>query len=254
VVRFGDHGCLLSGDGTVSGANVITALEVGKRDKNRVNVYLDGAFSFSLTLEEAVRLHKGQTLTEAEIAALRGQDDVKKAVDRAVRFLGYRPRSIQEVRRNLAQKKVEAAVIEAAVAKLIALGYLDDEAFARFWIQGHPDSSPKALRYKLRQMGVPDLILAEVLDTHDADDAAYRAAQTQTRRLRGKNRREFRDKLGAFLQRRGFPYSVCREMIRRLIDELESTDPAYFGEEGVDESFDAEPLAYDAGEETENDE
>src|SRR6185369_17780168 len=106
--------------------------------------------------------------------------------------------------------------------KLTALGYLDDQTFARFWIQEHADDSPKALRYKLRQMGIPDLILAEALAAHDADDAAYLAAQAQTRRLRGKPRKVFREKLGAFLQRRGFAYSAAREVIRRLIDELES--------------------------------
>ena len=236
-----------------NGNNVINALELGKRDNKRVNVYLDGEFAFSLTLEEAARLHKGQALTEAEIAALRGEDTLQKAVDNAVRYLGYRPRSVQEVRRYLTQKKLDASVVEAAVEKLTALGYLDDQTFARFWIQEHPDDSPRALRFKLRQMGIPDLILTEALAAHDADDAAYLAAQTQTRRLRGQSRKVFREKLGAFLQRRGFAYSAAREVIRRLIDELESTDPAYFGVEGGQAALDEDepPLVYDAGEGTE---
>ncbi|MCI0353322.1 MAG: hypothetical protein L0Z53_28210, partial [Acidobacteriales bacterium] len=79
---------------------VITALEVQKKNKERVSVYLDGEYAFSLSLVEAARLRKGQALAEDDIHALQGQDEIGKAVDRAARFLAYRPRSVQEVRRN----------------------------------------------------------------------------------------------------------------------------------------------------------
>jgi len=62
---------------------VITALEAQKRNKERVNIYIDGQYAFSLTLMEAARLKKGQSLTEAEVAALQGEDTVLRAVDSA---------------------------------------------------------------------------------------------------------------------------------------------------------------------------
>ena len=52
----------------------ITALEVQKHDKERVSVFLEGEYAFSLTLIEAARLHKGQTLSDEEIAALQASD------------------------------------------------------------------------------------------------------------------------------------------------------------------------------------
>jgi regulatory protein len=113
----------------------ITALEIQKRNKERVNVYLDGEYAFSLALIEAAKLRKGQPLTDAEIDALRGEDDVTRAVDYAANFLSYRPRSVAEVRRNLEKKDLSEVVIEQAIDRLQQLGYVDDVAFARYWLE-----------------------------------------------------------------------------------------------------------------------
>jgi regulatory protein len=213
-------GCFL--DGLSMG--VITALEVQKRNKKRVNVYLDEEYVFSLSLDDAARLHKGQILSDAELEQLRDQDSVSRAVDSAAHFLSYRPRSSHEVRQNLLQKAVPPAVIDAAFERLNALGYLDDRAFAEFWVRernAFKPLSPKALRYELRHKGLPDTLIAEVLADVDADDTAYRAATSQSRRLRGLDRRTFREKISAFLQRRGFSYSTARGVVQRLLEELE---------------------------------
>lgn len=222
---------------------VITALEVQKRNKKRVNVYLDEEYVFSLTLDDAARLRKGQTLSDAEISQLRTNDEIARAVDSAAHYLSYRPRSRQEVRKNLLQKSFPPAVIDAAFERLTALGYLDDRAFAEFWVRERntfKPISPKALRFELRRKGIPDAIIAEVLDDVDADDTAYRAALSQSRRLRGSDRRAFREKMYAFLQRRGFSYSTARTVVQQLIEELD-LENGFFAENSDDANpFDEE--------------
>ena len=79
----------------------ITALEIQKRHKDRVNVYLDGEFAFGLPVIEAARLHSGQELSEEEIKALQAVDSLARAFDQAVRLLARRPYSTAEIRRNL---------------------------------------------------------------------------------------------------------------------------------------------------------
>lgn len=212
---------------------IVTAIEVQKRNKQRVNVYIDGDYTFSLSLIEAARLRKGQQLSDDEIAALRDEDAVAKAVDSAAHFLGFRPRSLEEVRRNLADKETPPAVIEAAMNRLTAMGYLDDEAFARYWVQSRGEFkplSPRALRMELKQKGVPDAIINDVLGELDADSLAYRAALVQARKLRHPTRLAFRKKIGDLLQRRGFSYSTIRDVVERLMDEIETQDPEYFTE------------------------
>ncbi|MBL8119625.1 MAG: RecX family transcriptional regulator [Anaerolineae bacterium] len=210
---------------------VITALEVQKRNKERVNVFIDGEYAFGLSLMEAARLKKGQVLSAGEIARLKGEDAVVQAVESAAHFLSYRPRSLQEVRRNLKEKELPPEVTEAAVERLTALGYLDDEAFARYWVQNRAEFKPlshRALRQELRQKGIADSIINEVLAGQDEQGLAYEAAQGQLRRLRQKTLREFKTKMSAFLQRRGFSYSTTQDVVVRIIEEMEAGDPDYF--------------------------
>lgn len=213
------------------GKGIITSLEVQKRDKQRVNVYIDDEFAFGLSLIEAARLRKGQVLTEAQIMALRNEDDVQRAVDSAANFLSYRPRSVHEVRRNLTEKELPVEVVDAAIVRLTGMGYLNDEAFARYWVQNRDEFKPlsqRALRQELRQKGLADAVITDVLADQDESELAYKAASGQIRKLRNRTQREFKTKLGAFLQRRGFMYSTIQDVVVRIIDELTADDPEYF--------------------------
>ncbi len=210
--------------------SVITALEIQKKNKQRVNVYLDGVFAFGLNLMAAAGLKKGQALSETEISRLRAEDTVQQAVDSAAHFLSYRPRSRQEMRRNLAEKEFDSTVIEAALDRLTQMGYLDDVAFARFWTQNRADFKPlshRALRQELRQKGIADPAIDEALSQLDESGMADQAARSQVRKLRNSTPRVFRAKLSAFLMRRGFSYDTTEDAVNRLMDEL-ADDPQYF--------------------------
>jgi regulatory protein len=221
----------------------ITLLERQKKNQNRVNVYLDGEFAFGLNELDAVQLHKEQELSDDEVAELRARDAVVQAVDKGIRFLTYRPRSIQEIRRHLTEKDFPDPVVTDALERLETAGYLNDRDFARYWIENRTKFKPlgpKALRYELRQKGVDNAIVEELLaETMDVDAAVYKAAQGQARRLRGTSRRNFQQKLGAFLQRRGFGYASASLVIRQLITELAEADPQFFAEKTTsDEEID----------------
>lgn len=211
----------------------ITLLERQQKNQGRVNVYLDGEFAFGLNELDAAELRKGQQLSDADIAALQSKDAVDRAVEKGIQLLAYRPRSTQEIRQHLTHKAIAPDVAEAAIQHLTDRGYLDERAFARFWIENRTafkPLGPQALQYELRQKGVAPHIIRELLDELvDVEDAAYRAAHSQIRRLRGQTRQTFTQKLGQLLQRRGFSYAVASQVIRRLIAEIAAEDSDYFG-------------------------
>jgi len=212
-------------------AGTITALEIQKRNKERVNVYLDGEFAFGLNVLDAARLRKGQLLSDTDIQTLHERDEVVQAYDRAVAFLSYRPRSIAEVRQNLIEKKIDDPVIDAVIARLIEHGYVDDAAFTRFWISNRQEFRPsgvRALRFELRQKGVATEIIDEALAEIDATEAAYRAAKDKARRLRGNDKYTFRQKVGSLLARRGFDYDTARTVTDRLIEEFSEEETGFF--------------------------
>ncbi|MDX1663213.1 MAG: RecX family transcriptional regulator [Candidatus Promineifilaceae bacterium] len=200
----------------------ITALKPQKRNKERVNVYLDDVFAFGLALDAAIGLHVGQTLSADEIAALKDEDAFVRAKGRALRYLGYRPRSVDEVRRNLARKGVEEPVIERVLAYLEHYDYVDDLAFAEYWIEQRETFKPRgrlALQQELRQKGVARRTIDEALADLDETQAARRAAMKRGRRYANLPYDEFRRKLGGFLQRRGFRYGTARDAVDRAWQE-----------------------------------
>jgi regulatory protein len=221
------HGSfLLHSERTVGGT--VTSLRFQKRAPDRVNVYLDGRFGFGLPALEAARLRIGQILTDADIERLRSLDVEQRTYDRALRFLAYRPRSESEVRDRLERAGTAAAVVEAVVGRLKERGYLNDEEFARFWVEGRQRFSPRseyALRQELRRKGVADAAIASAVTGLDASESAYEAARPRAMRLSslaGSDPTLFRRKIGDFLLRRGFDYDVVREVVARLLSELAS--------------------------------
>ena len=199
--------------------SVITALTGQKRNPNRLNVYLDGVFAFGLDSAVASTLKIGQTLSAEMITSLQQQDGISQAKAGAVNLISRRPRSVAEVEQNLQKKGFEAFVIEQTVVQLQDVGLLDDEAFARYWVEQREAFKPRshlALRQELQQKGVNRAIIEAVLRDVDQTATAQRAAAKQARRYTHLTEDEFRNKLGGFLQRRGFHY----EIIKQVIDEL----------------------------------
>lgn len=208
-------------------AGKITTLKFQERNKERVNVYLDGRYAFSLQAILAARLHKGQTLSEEEIEGLLQEDAFQKTYDKALNFLTYRPRSRAEVRRYLERKRVSPEVSQRVEERLIRAGLLDDEAFARFWVENREAFKPRGryrLRQELRQKGLDAQVIAQAVQEVDEEQGAYRAAEGRARRYAHLDRREFRRKLGSFLQRRGFSYEIVNDVVERLWQEVRESE------------------------------
>lgn len=200
-------------------AGKITALRFQKRNKDRVNVYIDDRFAFGLAAIKAAHLKVGQALSDDDIAQLKRQDDVERAYERALNFLSYRPRSEAEVRRNLGKKDLDEPVVEAVIERLTRAELLNDREFARYWVQNRIEFNPRglrALRQELWQKGVPETVIAETLAELDEEAAAQRVAEVGARKLAHHEPQAFRRKLVAYMARRGFSYPV----IQPLVDEM----------------------------------
>jgi regulatory protein len=206
----------------------VTGLKVQARNKARVNVHLDGKFAFGLAAIVAARLRVGQELDEAAIASLRESDGHEQAYERALRFLGPRPRSEAEVRRRLSEKGVEVTVVDAILQRLRRAGLVNDREFAAYWVENRLNFRPRsqrALRVELRQKGVSNEVLQDVLAGTDDAQAAYDLASRRAARLRGMERQEFRRKLGGFLARRGFDYETIEPVLERVWHEVAEGPP-----------------------------
>jgi regulatory protein len=203
----------------------ITALTRQKRNPDRINIFIDGAFAFGLAEITAAYLCVGQTLSPTEIDRLQGADQVEKAKDLAIRFIEYRPRSIAETRRHLYKKEYPEAVIEQVLERLEAVDLLNDASFARYWVEQRETFKPRskiALQQELRQKGIARTLIDEAVANVDELAAARQAAEPKARRWHTLPEQQFRQKLNGFLQRRGFNYGIIREVTEMLWAEFEA--------------------------------
>ncbi len=200
----------------------ITALKVQKRNKKRVNVFLNDEFAFGLSRHVAAWLEVGMVLSDQKVLKLLSEDQIEGAYQKALRLLSYRPRSEAEVRDNLIKHAIEDHVIEQVIARLRQSGMLNDQAFAEAWITNRSEFSPRgrrALRAELRQKRVDDGIINELLAPIDEAALAYRAAKLKTRKGISSDRQEYFRKMSGFLSRRGFGYEFIRPTLERIWQE-----------------------------------
>jgi regulatory protein len=188
---------------------------------------------------------RGRRETPAEGRARRGEiDDPAVVLEAAARYLEVRPRSIDEVRRRLREAGYRPELRDAAIERLVDIGMLDDDAFARAWVESRDRARPRgerALRAELRRKGVGDAIVAEVLGERDAGaagagasdggpapgEAADEVAATRLLARRGgaaarePDPRRRRAKAYALLARNGFDPEVARRAVTAWLATLD---------------------------------
>jgi regulatory protein len=205
---------------------IITALEPQQHDPERVSIYIDGHFALGTTRYHvlAAGLRVGQELTEAQLVELERQNAAERAYNSALHFLSYRPRSRDEIVRFFRKHRVDPDAATQALERLAQAGLLDDKEFARFWIENRQQFSPRgswALRTELRQKGVPTDVIEETLAELPAEEsAAVEAGRRRLHAYRNLEEADFRRKMLAFLQRRGFGYEAANEATKQLWLEL----------------------------------
>lgn len=161
-------------------------------------------------------------------------DDPAVVFEAAARFLEARSRSVHEVRRRLTQAGYRAELVENAVTRMLELGILDDEGFARAWVESRDRARPRgehAIRSELALKGVDrasvDLVLAERreaaaevegagddADAGSADRVAAERLLARHRRAleRADDPRQRRQRAYQLLARNGFDPETCREV------------------------------------------
>jgi len=209
----------------------ITSISVQKRDRNRVNVSVDGKYRFSLDSYQLVELgvKTGNEYGEDELVALEQESQFGKVYGRALEYCLMRPHSIREVQQYLYKKTrpkrdksgelrpgISPAITARVFERLIEKGYVDDNKFARFWVENRFVSkgvSKRKLRSELITKGINSTIINQLLSVTERNDS------DEMKKIISKKRLHYPDnkKLTAYLARQGFNY----EDIKRAIDNID---------------------------------
>ncbi|OYX42121.1 hypothetical protein B7Y94_04085 [Candidatus Saccharibacteria bacterium 32-49-12] len=212
----------------------ITGISVQARDKNRVNIAVDGKYLFSLDVFQVgeLGLKVGNEYTQEELDSFEQESQFGKLYARSLEYASVRPRSIKEMRDYLWRKTlttrrripktgqivekagVSEVVTRRVLERLISKGYLDDEKFAKFWIDNrmmNKGASLKRLKLELLQKGVDrDTMERVALETQRSD-------RSELDKIIAKKRSRYpdRQKLIQYLMRQGFGYDDVVEAVDR---------------------------------------
>ena len=204
---------------------VITNLKQGVKNPNRVNVFVNDKFMFSLDVAQVVdyKLKVGLEISEERLEELKKASEFGKLYQRALEWVLVRPRSKREVQDYLRKKLYKSTkdhledsseLLKQIIERLTMRGYIDDRKFAEFYVENRfvkKGVSKKRLKMELIKKGVGKDVLDEVLDGRDDEE--------EVRKMIKRKRAKYDDeKLTAYLCRQGFSYDLVREMIAKEND------------------------------------
>ena len=206
----------------------ITAINLERKGRKRHHViYLDGHPGLTITGETYRKfgLSVGQVLTEAKQREIETDDGEIRARNAALMLLNTRMRSRKELAQRLSQKSYSDEVIKRVLDVLSRAGVVDDDQFARAWVNDRLRFRPvglSLLRHELRRKGISDEIITGTLNEHEEDDENERAWLLLLKRkahYSGLDPQVARRRMMGFLARRGFDGQTVYTVVKRMLEE-----------------------------------
>jgi regulatory protein len=203
----------------------ITALKAHFRNPGLVRIFVNNEHTFTVKLIDAADLKTGLALTAERMASLQLKHEQEEAYLRAAQYLAYRARSRREIEQHLRKKKYPPAAVEKAIRRLQESRLIDDQAFANWWVAHRCRLKPRstyALRFELLQKGVDEGIISAALEETDDGKMALALVESRRKQWRRLDRPKKRQKILAFLHRRGFGYDIAKTAYEQFIQRSEN--------------------------------
>ena len=207
----------------------IEAIEPDPRRPGTVRLVVGGEPVLIVPVEAARKegIAVGAVLSAEQYDRLLVASDLEAALRTAVRLLEHRPYARKDLARRLAMKGHPPAAVETALDRAAALGYLDDERFARHFVQSRSAKGrgPSRLRRELSVQGVAgpviDRVLGEELAEGWSAEAVQALAEKRARQLQSVPRPDRIRRIVAYLARRGFTGPDVVAAVRRAVAQPE---------------------------------
>lgn len=205
----------------------ITAITAQQKDKNRVNVMVDGVYRFSLDIFQVGELgiKTGKEYSEEELVELEQESQFGKLYTRTLEYCLSRPHSAKEIKDYLYKKTRDSRKKDGSVKKgispevthrvyerLLEKDYINDEKFAKFWVENRnlsKGASKRKMISELRAKGVGQNNIEQALAGTTRND------QNELEKIIAKKRKRYDDeqKFIAYLARQGFSYDDIKKAL-----------------------------------------
>lgn len=196
----------------------ITSITPQAKDKERVNVYVDGRFYCGMRLETVLRsrLKAGDEVDPARLDEIQLENEKAQALDRAMTHLSASMKTERQMRDYLKKKGYVDAVCDYALEKLREYGFVDDAQYCAQYAESAGKSmGARRIALELKKRGADEFAIEEVLSAHGGEAEA--AMQTAKKYMKGKEfTKENLMKAYRHLMGRGFDYDTAKDALAAL--------------------------------------
>lgn len=163
----------------------------------------------------------GTEITQEEWESLTDSIYYKKAVDKCYDLLSRRDHSVKELKTKLL-RTVDEKNADKAIEKMLELGYLDDEKYARNlvkYLAQTRNMSKNHIKQEMFKRGIPNEIIIMVMEDYEFDNVSCVVDLILTKYRNKLNNEDGNKKVIASLMRKGFSYSDIKNAFYRIENE-----------------------------------
>lgn len=200
----------------------ITAISSQRRNPDRYSIFIDGEFVLGIDKKtvEDMDLRVGKLVDEKDLKKITSQEELNKAQAYALMLLGYRERSLREIKIRMRQKGYEEKLVEKVVKYLKDRNLINDKRFTQIWAESRIKKGYGRWRIQseLEQKGVNREITDEILkDLYSGIDEVQVALDlVEKKRWVSKEPPRLTERVSNLLRRRGFSFEVISNVVEKI--------------------------------------
>ena len=205
---------------------VITKIEVQKRNKERVNIYLDNEYAFSISMELVYKegLKSKMEIDVEKLKDIADKEGYLKCKNTALRIVERSYKTEKEMRDKLKEKEYTDDQIEKTINFLREYNFINDDSYVKAYINDKLTSRGRQkIKYDLIRKGIDRNLIDEKLSCIDSDDEKNTALNLAKKKYNSIKKSEsdiykINGKLYRFLMSKGYNYELIKDVVNQVIN------------------------------------
>ena len=205
--------------------NIITKIEVGKRNKERVNIYIDEEYAFSIS-DELIYKENIKVKDKIDVDSLKklaDEDNYIKCKNTALKTIERTYKSEKELAQKLALKGYDDHIINRTINFMKEYNLLNDNNYATMYVKDKSRNiGKKKIKYSLLQKGIDEEIIESELEKINNDEVKAIVYEMALKKYKVFSKREndnykLTQKLYRFLMGKGYDYDLIKDVVKSIV-------------------------------------
>lgn len=202
----------------------ITKIEMQKRNKERVNIYIDGEYTLAVNAELVYKenLKTGEEINVEKLQIVAEKEEMLRCKDSALRIIERSYKTEKEIRDKLKDKNYNDKAIDYSIEFLKEYNFLNDNSYVKAYIKDKLSSRGSTkIRYDLMKKGISKDIIEKYLEMVDSDVERNTALELAKKKYKSIIKSEsdsyrINGKLYRFLVSKGYNYDVVKDVVKKV--------------------------------------